>query len=83
MRMEHYVTAYDSESEELLAFVFSVPGAFMQRVREIARVAPTDIDAIGSYPLTEEEAYKIARLLNRPLDFNSKTVFFLEPISQE
>jgi len=29
MRMEHYVTAYDSESEELLAFVFSVPGAFV------------------------------------------------------
>jgi hypothetical protein len=83
MKMEHCVTAYDSESEELLAFVFSVPGAFMRRVREIARVAPTDLDAIGSYPLTKEEAYKIAKLLELPLEFDSKAVFFLEPIAQE
>jgi hypothetical protein len=34
MKMEHYVTAYDSESESLLALVFDVPSVFMGRVRE-------------------------------------------------
>jgi hypothetical protein len=83
MKMEHYVTAYDSESESLLALVFDVPSVFMGRVREIAHVAPNDIDAVGSYPLSDEEAREIASLLKRPLDINNKTVFFLEPVSSE
>ena len=52
MKMEHYVIAYDVESENLLALVFDVPSVFMRRVREIAHVAPNDTEAVGSYPLT-------------------------------
>jgi len=48
--MADYLTVYDREKEDLLEFLFRVPSALMQRVREIAHVVPGDVDAVGSYP---------------------------------
>jgi hypothetical protein len=83
MKMDHYLTAYDSETDNFLAFLFSVPSAFMRRVREIAHVAPTDVDAVGSYPLSVDEAHAIAKLLDKQIEIDKKAVFFLEPVSSE
>ena len=83
MKMEHYLAAYDSETENLLEFVFSVPSALMRRVRDIAHVAPDDVEAIGSYPLSDDEAREIAKLLNKTLEFDKKAVFYLEPAPSE
>jgi hypothetical protein len=83
MRMEHHLTAYDRETDDFLSFVLSVPDAYLQQVREIARVEPTDPEAAGSYPLSNAQAHAIAKLLDKPVELQPGAVFFLEPAALE
>ncbi len=79
MKMEHYLTAYDRETDELLSFSVSVPSIHFERVKAIAHVASTDPDAIGSYALNAAQVREIAQLLDRPLPSEPRAAFFLEP----
>jgi len=77
--MEHYLTAYDRETDEFISFSIHVPDAILARVKEIALVASTDPDAIGSYSLDVSQVHEIAKLLDRDLPLDARAVFFLEP----
>lgn len=79
MKMEHYLAAYDRETDDFLSWVSSVPDTDMRRVKEIAHVASTDPDAMGSYPLSNAQAYEILKLLNRSVVLTPEMVLFLEP----
>lgn len=83
MKMEHYLTAYDRETDELLSFSVSVPIMYLERVKAIAQVASTDPDAIGSYALDAAQVDEIARLLDRSLPTDPRAAFFLEPARME
>jgi hypothetical protein len=81
--MEHYLTAYDRETENFLSFILSIPNSYLQQVKKIALVEATDPDAIGSYPLSSSQANEIAKLLNKRVELNPRAVFFLEPAASE
>ena len=84
MKMEHYLTAYDSKTDALLSFLFSVPDSLLWQVKEIAKVdSKSDPEAIGSYQLSKSQAQAIAKLLNRRLELEQEAVFFLEPVASE
>ena len=79
MRMKHYLTIYDRETERLLPSPFTVPREYLDQVKRIAHVKQTDPDAIGSYPLDHTQVNEIARLLQLPVKADSRKIFFLEP----
>jgi hypothetical protein len=83
MRIEHYLAAYDQETENFLSFVTSVPAAYLPRAKEIARVKSTDPEAIGSYQLSKEQASRIAGLVGKTIESYDGAVFFLEPAKAE
>ena len=81
--MQRYLNAYDRDTVELLSFSMKVPSAYLDQVKEIAHVAPTAHEAVGSYSLDSAQVYEIAELLDRQAQVDSRAVFFLEPARVE
>ena len=79
-RIVHRLTGYDRKTE-LLAIECEIPVGDITRVKEIAGVGPSDPDAIGSYPLDQGQAERIARLLGSKIN-NDMCNFFLEPLEE-
>ncbi len=77
--MEHDLTVYDRETGKLPSSSVIIPSIHLERVKAIARVAPTDSDAIGSYALDAARVREIANLLDRTLPAEPRAEFFLEP----
>jgi len=55
----------------------------LRQVKKIARVKSTDPDAIGSYPLSSDQAREIAKLLDKRIELEPRASFFLEPVAPE
>jgi hypothetical protein len=76
----HRLTGYDRKTE-LLAIACDIPASDFLRAKEIARVGPDDPDAIGSYPLDQDQVNNIAKLLGSTVEV-SRYDFFLEPFAE-
>jgi hypothetical protein len=83
MKMEHYLAAYDRDTDNFLSFISAVPDAYMPRVKEIAKVVHSDPDAVGSYQLDSSQVDAILKLLDKRVRPTSKMVIFLEPVQAD
>ena len=81
MNIVHRVTGYDKRTE-MLSYQFDVPQERLSEVRDLARVAPDDDVALGSYPLDNSVARTIAGKLNLPMIIE-RCDWFLEPFAAE
>ncbi len=68
MQIMHRLVGYDRQTDRM-RLRFDIPDQLMPEVEKIARVATDDPDAAWSYPLTEANTRRIARLFRdvRPL----------------
>jgi hypothetical protein len=76
MAMVYRLVSYDKETERKTG-EFSIPDKNLAVVREIAGILPTD-DGLGDYPLDDDQAIGIARLLNMRIDCDAFT-YNVEP----
>lgn len=77
MNVIHMITGYDKATERL-AYEFAVADADVPEMRDIAHVEPSDVEAVGSYPLNSETAHFIATRFNFPMAVE-RCDWFFEP----
>ena len=68
MKTEHYLAAYDRETDDFLSYIVTIPDTYLPRVKQIAHVDLTDPEAIGSYKLSSSQAHEIVRLLDKSVE---------------
>jgi hypothetical protein len=73
----HRLVGYHATTEHV-AFERVIPARTMALVKDIARVDPDDPDAVGSYPLSADQAHHIADVIGEP-PLPTNIDFFLEP----
>jgi hypothetical protein len=79
MTVVHWITGYDKESEQL-ATQLEIPKSQMRFAKSVANVSSDDPEAALSYPLTPEQAKRIAGAINKPID-TDRYLWFLEPFA--
>ena len=75
----HRLVGYDPLTRKM-TYKEDVPDIRMSRVKAIAQVAPEDVDAVGSYRLTNEQARRIADAADLRMP-SRELLFFLEPFA--
>jgi hypothetical protein len=76
MAIVYRLVSYDKETERKTG-EFALPDEKLAVVKEIAGFRPTD-DGVGDYPLNDDQAHDIARLLNLKIDCDACT-YYVEP----
>jgi len=76
MTIVYRLVSYDKRTERK-AGELAIPGENLAAIREIAGIQPTD-DGLGDYPLNDDQANNIARLLNTKIDCGALT-YYVEP----
>ena len=76
MTIVYHLVSYDKETERKRG-EFAISDDKLALVREIAEILPTD-DGLGDYPLNDDQAGDIARLLNMKIDCDAFT-YYVEP----
>jgi hypothetical protein len=79
MTVVHRITGYDKRRGNL-TFEHDIPQDKMRYVKDLAKVAKKDDEAIGSYELAPEQARQIARAINKMINVEAY-VWYLEPFS--
>ena len=83
MTVVHQIIGYDRRTEcEVVNY--DVPRAYLDFVKKLAGVESDDPDAVGSYPLTQNQAMTIIHVIGKHLvnDFDG-IIYFLEPYEDE
>jgi len=75
----HRLVGYDAATERI-AFQRDIPRGKLPIVKHLARVAQTDPDAVGAYPLSTAQARDVAGILGIDLP-REHLCFFLEPFA--
>ena len=81
MTIAHQLVGYDIRTERL-SVAMTVPAHKFKAAAEIAGVPEEDAEAIGSYPLEEEQAERIARLIGQHVASRA-LAYFLEPLPND
>jgi hypothetical protein len=82
MTIVHQVIGYDRVTEREVVS-YDVPRACLNYVKAIAGVTSDDPDAVGSYPLTKNQALMIGRAIEQHLsDDVDRLIYFLEPYEE-
>jgi hypothetical protein len=76
----HYITGYDRQTEEL-SVEHPVSPTDLAVIKEIAKVADTDPDALGSYPLSSAQLRAISAVIRAEFD-TDRYDYFLEPFAE-
>ena len=76
MTIVYRLVSYDKQTERKRG-EFAIPDDNLAVVREIAGILPTD-DGLGDYPLNDDQATAIARLLNMKIDCDA-FAYYVEP----
>jgi hypothetical protein len=76
MGIVYRLVGYDKETERKTG-EFALPDEKLAAVKEMAGFKPTD-DGLGDYPLNDDQARDIARLLNLKIDCDAYT-YYVEP----
>jgi hypothetical protein len=76
MQVVHRLVGYDLDTDRMKIQV-EVPPGLLAEAKRIAAVGEDDPDAAWSYPLSDEQARKLAALIGTGLE-SSRTEFFLE-----
>ena len=79
MSVIHRLTGYDKVSENLAA-QFDVPISQLELAKSVAGVSSDDPEAALSYPLTPEQAKRIAQAIGQLVDAD-RHLWFLEPFA--
>ena len=75
----HHITGYDRATEQLVV-EYSVNPSDLHAVMKIAKVASTDPEAYGSYPLDPSQLHALTNLMHQTFD-TERYDFFLEPFA--
>lgn len=76
MKIVYRLVSYDKQTERKSGET-AIPDGKLAAIREIAGILPTD-DGLGDYPLRDDQAKFIARLLKRKVDCDACT-YYVEP----
>jgi hypothetical protein len=76
MTAVHRITGYSRASESLVE-EHSVPRRLLGLAKELARVRGNDPNAVWSYPLSDEQAQRLAQAMHIALD-TGRNEYFLE-----
>jgi hypothetical protein len=76
MRLIHRLVGYDAKTDRM-KIGFDIPDHLLPDAKQIAHVHEDDADAAWSYPLSSEQARRLATLIGVPLDGDGAE-FFLE-----
>ncbi len=77
MTVMHKLVGYDHDTEWVAA-EYEIRAEDFDRIRRVVRIASTDPDAIGSYPLDAPTAQEVGRIIGADVD-TRRMDFFLEP----
>ena len=76
MTIVYRLVSYDKQTERKRG-EFAIPAADLAAVREVAGILATD-DGLGDYPLNDDQANDVARLLNMEIDCDA-LAYYVEP----
>ncbi len=76
MKIVYRLVSYDKQTERKTG-EFVIPDKKLAAIREIAGISPSD-DGLGDYPLSDDQANDVARLLKMRVDGDAFT-YYVEP----